>query len=130
MKIKGDDGSNKIKGKEKETAITIGKEDAKEKEISKEKEIKQAAALKYDPDKDIAPVLVAKGSGYVAENIIKKAVENNIPVVVNSALSEVLSTLELGSEIPPELYQVVAEILAFVINLDSKYERDGVKFFD
>ena len=101
---------------------------------NKEKEVKHAAALKYDPEKDIAPVLIAKGSGYIAENIVKKAVENNIPVVANSALSEALNAMELGSEIPPELYQVVAEILAFVINLDgkldAKYERNGAMFID
>jgi flagellar biosynthesis protein len=95
--------------------------------FNKYKKEKHAAALKYDPDKDIAPVLVAKGSGFVADNILKKAAENNVPVIENSALAEVLNTMELGSEIPSELYQAVAEILAFVINLDSKYGKyEGV----
>jgi len=89
------------------------------------KSVKKAAALKYDPNKDIAPVLIASGSGYIAENIINKATESNVPIVENSMLSEVLNTMELGSEIPPELYQVVAEILAFVSNLDSKYKQNG-----
>lgn len=91
---------------------------------------KQAVALKYDSEKDIAPVLIAKGSGYVAENILQKAAENNIPIVENSTVSEVLNTMELGSEIPPDLYQVVAEILAFVSSLDNKYIEYRMKESD
>ncbi|RAP30148.1 EscU/YscU/HrcU family type III secretion system export apparatus switch protein [Brevibacillus laterosporus] len=82
--------------------------------------LKKVVALRYKEDQDEAPRLVAKGGGYIAENILQKAKEHNIPVQEDPSLLEVLSKLDLQQQIPPELYQVVAEILAFVYRLDKK----------
>jgi len=75
---------------------------------------KKSVALKYDEEKSAAPKVVAKGSGGIAEKIIEKAEENEIPIYEDKALVEVLSEIELDREIPPELYKAVAEILAWV----------------
>lgn len=81
---------------------------------------KQAVALKYQAGIMEAPKVVAKGKGYVAENILKTAKEHHIPVQEDPSLVEVLGKLDLNQQIPPELYQVVAEILAFVYRLDKR----------
>ena len=78
----------------------------------------KAAALKYDAQVSAAPVLKARGVGVVAEKIIQLAREHNIPIKQDPDLVELLVQLDLEQEIPPELYKVVAEILAFVYNLD------------
>lgn len=89
---------------------------------NKEKQkVKEVAALKYSPDEDGAPKIVALGKGDVAEKILEKAKENNIPVYENEQLAHTLNALNLGDEIPAELYQLVAEILVFVSNLDKGY---------
>jgi len=80
---------------------------------------KQAVALKYQAGSMDAPKVVAKGKGYVAENMLKTAREHDIPVQEDPSLVEVLGKLDLDQQIPPELYQVVAEILAFVYRLDK-----------
>jgi flagellar biosynthesis protein len=78
---------------------------------------RRAAALHYDPDRDRAPRLVARGDGHVAERILELAREHGIPVHEDAALVDLLSRLDLDTEIPPELYRVVAEIVAFVYRL-------------
>jgi flagellar biosynthesis protein len=78
---------------------------------------KKAAALRYDARKDAAPKVVAKGKGKVAEKILQIAKEHNVPIKDDPQLVEVLSTLDLYQEIPPELYRAVAEILAFVYRM-------------
>ncbi|WP_333653335.1 EscU/YscU/HrcU family type III secretion system export apparatus switch protein [Dissulfurispira sp.] len=78
---------------------------------------KKAAALRYDAKKDAAPKVVAKGSGKIAERILQLAKEHNVPIKDDPQLVEVLSTLDLYQEIPPELYRAVAEILAFVYRM-------------
>lgn len=80
---------------------------------------KKAAALKYDNNYP-APVVTALGFGKIAETIQKKAKENNIPIIKNSALVESLTNIPLGDNIPPELYQCVAEIIAFVYSLNDE----------
>jgi flagellar biosynthesis protein len=75
---------------------------------------KKSVALQYDEKKDVAPKVVAKGTNELAEKIIEKAKENEIPIYEDKALVEVLSEIELDREIPPELYKAVAEILAWV----------------
>lgn len=79
---------------------------------------KQAIALKYDPN-ETAPQIVATGVGELADRIIEKANESQVPVYEDSALADTLSKLEIGDMIPPELYSVVAEILVFVDSLDK-----------
>lgn len=81
---------------------------------------KKAAALRYKPEKDSAPKLVAKGKGKIAEKIIQIAREYNVPIKDDPQLIEVLSTLDLYQEIPPELYRAVAEILVFVYRMTKK----------
>ncbi len=89
----------------------------------KPKKVKEAAALRYSPENNKAPMLVAMGKGEVAENIIEKARESNIPVYQDENLAHSLNMLRLGDEIPAELYGVVAEILVFVSKMDSKFEE-------
>lgn len=83
---------------------------------------KKVTALRYDPAKDSAPKVVAKGSGVIAENILAIAKEHGIPLKEDPQLLEVLSTLDLYQEIPPELYKAVAEILAFVYKMTKKVQ--------
>ena len=79
---------------------------------------KQAIALYYDPE-DNAPRVVASGKGALAERIIEKAKEADVPVHADDKLAETLSRLEIGDAIPPELYEAVAEILVFVDAMDK-----------
>lgn len=81
---------------------------------------KRAVALRYHRGEDAAPVIVAKGSGLIAERIIEIAKEYDIPLYEDPDLVEVLAKIDLGNVIPPELYQAVAEVLAFVYNLNRK----------
>lgn len=85
------------------------------------KESKKAVALTYDQRLDKAPKVVARGRGHMAEKIMTIARQNNIPLQQDSELAAVLELLEPGTEIPPELYQAVAEILAFVYRLNQEY---------
>lgn len=78
---------------------------------------KTAIALSYDPF-DTAPKIIATGKGQIAERITELAKEADIPIHKDKALADTLSRLELGSYIPPELYELVAEILVFVDNMD------------
>lgn len=80
---------------------------------------KTAIALGYDPNQDNAPRVIASGKGALAERIIEKAAENDIPVHADDKLADTLSRLEIGDAIPPELYEVVAEILVFVDAMDK-----------
>lgn len=80
----------------------------------------RAAALQYDQDRDRAPRLVARGDGHVADRILALAREHGIPVHEDRGLVDVLARLDLGSEIPPELYRAVAEIIAFVYRLQQR----------
>ena len=79
---------------------------------------KQAIALSYDPSDD-APKVVASGRGLLAEKIIEKAQEFDVPIHKDDKLADTLSRLEIGEMIPPELYEVVAEILIFVDSMDK-----------
>ena len=81
---------------------------------------KVASALKYDKKENRAPMLIAKGMGIVADNIIREAVEADVPVYEDPMLSQQLYNLDLGDEIPEELYQIVAEVLLFIAHVDAK----------
>jgi flagellar biosynthesis protein len=83
---------------------------------------KKAVALRYDKEKDAAPRVIGKGLGELAERIIAIAKEHNIPIHEDSDLVEILSRLNLHTEILPETYVVVAEILAFVYRTNQQYE--------
>ena len=84
--------------------------------------MKKAAAIKYEVGED-APKVIAKGAGYVADKILEKAKLADIPVYQDEKLVESLTKVELGDNIPPELYEVVAEVLLFVDDLDQLYEK-------
>ena len=82
------------------------------------KKIKTAVALSYESG-DVAPRVVASGRGLVAEKIIEKAKESNVAVHEDSKLAHTLANLEIGEMIPPELYEVVAEVLVFVNDMEK-----------
>jgi flagellar biosynthesis protein len=84
------------------------------------KKLKKAVALTYDPLKNKAPRVTAKGKGIIAEKIIQLAKEHGIPVKDDPDLVEVLSGLELEAEIPPSIYIIVAELLAFAYSMNGK----------
>lgn len=83
---------------------------------------KKAAAIQYAPGEQ-APTVIAKGKGVVADKILEKAEEANLPVYRDEKLADELTKLEIGEYIPPELYTVVAEILVFVTNLDKLQDK-------
>ena len=82
----------------------------------------KAVALTYDKDKDAAPRVVAKGRGQVAEKIIETARAHHVPLVNDENLVQVLEALDLETQIPPELYRAVAEVLAFVYRMNRKMQ--------
>jgi len=81
---------------------------------------KKAVALKYDNKKQQAPLVTAKGEGNIAENIIKIAKKNDIPIQEDKDLVEMLSKIELNKEIPPNLYKAVAEVFSFIYKYSKK----------
>lgn len=85
---------------------------------------KTAVALSYEPD-DEAPKIIASGKGMLAEKIIEKASQNQIPIHKDERLANTLSKLEIGDFIPEELYQVVAEVLLFVDRMDVMKKKLG-----
>ena len=96
--------------------------DLKDKNLTKV-EPKYAAALRYRPGVDQAPVVVASGKGLVAETILRLAMEAGVPNHTEPALAKILAKLEPGSPIPEETYRLVASILAFIWRIDKKYHQ-------
>src|SRR3989338_417008 len=89
-------------------------------------ERKTAIALRYDIDRDKAPLIIASGRGLVADEILRLAEDNKIPLYEDPELAKLLAKLEMDTEIPAELYTLVAEVLFFVYKLDrmaGKRER-------
>ena len=84
-----------------------------------------AVALKYDAATENAPKVIAKGRGLVAEKIIALAREQGIPMREDPDLIQMLTQIDLDQEIPPSLYKIVAELLAFVYRLNQNYQRPG-----
>ena len=88
----------------------------------------KAVALKYNTDRDLAPVIIASGYGEIANKIIEIAEHNGIPVYRDDSAASMMCMLDVGSTVPPELYEVVAEILVFVDAMDKiKAKMDGIK---
>lgn len=77
-------------------------------------------ALRYAPETGAAPKIIAKGEGFVAEEILRIARENDVPLRHDPALAGALATLDIGQQIPPELFRAVAEVLAFVYKMNGK----------
>ncbi len=88
------------------------------------KKVKQAVAIEYDPN-DMAPKIIATGRGRIAERIIEEAKEHDVPIHEDEKLAGTLSKLDIGEYIPPELYEVVAEILVFVDNMEKIRSKLG-----
>ena len=86
--------------------------------VDKNNKVKQAVALEYDPA-DSAPKVIAMGRGALAEKIIEQAKQALVPGHKDDKLANTLSKLQIGDMIPPELYEVVAEILMFVDSMDK-----------
>jgi len=89
--------------------------------MRKEK-IKRVAALSYSEGM-VAPKIIASGKGKVAENILEEAEKNHIPVYKDPKLATILTELEIGSQIPQELYELVAKIMVFVGDMDELYAK-------
>lgn len=90
--------------------------------MSKSK-IQKAVALRYDTDKEKAPRVVAKGKGHIAENIIKIAEKNELPIKKDEDLVELLTKIDIDKEIPANLYKAVAEVFSFIYNITNKKEK-------
>lgn len=80
---------------------------------------KTAVALGYDPVSDEAPYVIAAGKGYMADKIIDEAKKAKVPQYKDEKLANSLSKLDIGENIPPELYEVVAQVLLFVDRMDT-----------
>lgn len=98
-----------------------------QKDIKQETYTPKAAALKYDIDNDSAPKITAKGKGETANNIIKIARENNIPIKKDEDLVELLSQLDLDKEIPASMYKAVAEIFSFIYDMTNQGKKTDDK---
>lgn len=85
-----------------------------------DRKIRKATALSYEPGADHAPKIVAAGRGDVADRIVETARAADVPIYEDAHLADVLGTLKLGTEIPRELYEVVAEVLTFVSRMDEQ----------
>lgn len=82
---------------------------------------KKAVALRYNQEQNHAPKVVATGKGLIAENVIEKAKENNVPILEDESLVELLAELNINETIPEELYQAVAEVFAFIYQADQDF---------
>lgn len=83
---------------------------------------KKAVALNYENGYE-APIVTAAGVGYVADKIIEVAEKTEVPIVYNKELADLLTNVEVGDYIPSELYEAVASVIAYVMDLDSKKDR-------
>jgi flagellar biosynthesis protein len=84
---------------------------------------KQAIALQYEAEKQQAPKVIAKGKGLIADTILEKARENDIPIQEDRNLVELLGNLDINESIPEELYQAVAEVFAFLYRVDKEAKK-------
>ena len=84
---------------------------------------KGAVALRYEPEKRATPYVTALGQGLMAERLIEEAKRHGVPIRENPDLVQILMELDLGQEIPPSLYQAVAETLIFVYRLNEEWKK-------
>ena len=82
----------------------------------------KAVALKYKAYEDMAPKVVAKGRGELAERIIQKAKEFDVPLFQNEELADMLLNVEVGEEVPPKMYEAVVEVFIWLYKLEEKAE--------
>lgn len=88
---------------------------------------KKAVALTYDEDRQAAPVIVASGMGYLAEKIVETAEKSGVPVYEDNSLATLLTQLELGTEIPEELYKAIVDIYIYFLNYKTKEEVETIE---
>lgn len=122
---KNQEGDPQVKGKQKqrmrEASMRRMMQQLPEADVVITNPTHYAVAIKYDPDKYDAPYVIAKGENYLAQRIKDVARENDIEIVENKPLARMLyANVEIGELVPPELYQAVAEVLAFVYHLKGK----------
>lgn len=111
----------KIKQKQREMAMSRMMQDVPSADVIITNPTHYAVAIKYDRDKFDAPYLVAKGLDIIAENIKKVAKENDVPIVENKPLARgIYASIEINDAIPEELYEAVAEVLAYVYSLKNE----------
>ena len=84
---------------------------------------KKAVALKYQEDGNSAPKVVAKGKGAIADKIMEKAKEFDVPIFQNKALADSLLDLDLDEQIPPNLYKAVAEVFVWLMKSEKKAQK-------
>ena len=90
--------------------------------MKKKQPIKKAVALSYNTDM-VAPTIVASGKGKIAENIVAEGKKNQVPVYEDKKMATILTELNVGSQIPEELYEMVAHVLVFVKDMDELYGK-------
>ena len=83
---------------------------------------RKAAALKYELNFE-APVVTAAGIGKIADNIIDRAKDNDVPIVYNQELANLLCNVDVGDSLPPDLYEAVAHVIAYITDIDKSKER-------
>ena len=83
----------------------------------------KAVALKYEKDSDSVPAVVAKGKGLVAQRIIQKASEFDIPLFKNELLTDSLLNVNIDEHIPPQLYKAVVEVFVWLTNNENRASR-------
>jgi flagellar biosynthesis protein len=83
---------------------------------------KEAVALNYENSYE-APMVTAAGVGHIADKILEVAEESKVPIVYNKELADLLINVDVGEDIPSELYEAVAKVIAYVMDLDSKKDR-------
>ncbi|MFI3249630.1 MAG: EscU/YscU/HrcU family type III secretion system export apparatus switch protein [Eubacteriales bacterium] len=87
----------------------------------------RAVALKYDPDSG-APIVLASGMGYLAERMVELAADSGVPIYEDNSLATLLSQLQLGQAIPPDLYKAIVEIYIYFLHFDTndpdKFRRE------
>lgn len=101
-----------------EPSTTPEKNDIPKDENKPEENDRTAIALRYDVEKDRAPFVIAAGRGPIAEEILRIAGDKNIPLYEDPEMARILNKLQIDTEIPPELYTLVAEVLFFVYKLE------------
>ena len=86
---------------------------------------KKAAALKYDSEKNGAPMIVAAGMGYMAEKITETAMKAGVPIYEDDSIAPLLTQMKLGEEIPEELFQAIVEIYIYFLGFTGEKEDEG-----
>ncbi len=94
--------------------------------MNEKKKPKIAVALTYNQEKDRAPVVTATGQGIIADRIVGLAREHGVPVEENPSLAQALSKINPGEEIPAELYEAVAILLSYVLEMDTKVRNKKI----